>query len=292
MSESKPWIKLWARWYETMSHSDLIAEALHTGPHLLVIAGKHGRREDGSAALVGPDGAALRIADLARRTRWSTRKMAEIVADLRRVGTLAVEGDAFVFPKFQRWQESASASRVRRHRAVTVTPKKRTKREDRGERTEDRPSTPPPTSGLAPVPDSPAEREQHAIEWLRDRLPSARRPDGCNALYMPDAKLRELLRAGAAPSDVIATVEAFADAIEEGHEKRENWRGNYVLSLAWFEQIQARYVTRDIERPAARSLADALEHEERTGSLPAGWQRVADGVVGPGGKHHEVEARC
>lgn len=291
---SKPWIKLWARWYESSSHALLSPEALHTGPHLLVLAGKYGRQEDGSALLVGPQGEPLSIAELARMTRWTSAKMARILGELRQCGTMTASGAALCFPRFDRWQESSSAARVRRHRArdvtVDVTPSKRSKTEDRRQRTEDRPSDPP--SGLAPVPDSPAEREEVALARLREGLTWVRRPSGCNALLLPDAKLRELLRAGASVDDVIETVGAFADAIDRGEEKRSDWRAHYVLSFGWFERIRATHVLRGRAPQQVDTIEQALDVETRTGVLPAGWQRVAGGVVGPGGKLHEVESRA
>lgn len=39
--------------------------------------------------------------------------------------------------------------------------------------------------------------------------------------------------------------------------------------------------------PTITSPADALAHEAETGSLPRGWQRVSEGLVGPNGKLHE-----
>jgi hypothetical protein len=153
---SKPWIKLWTRWYESSSHALLSPEALHTGPHLLVLAGKYGRQEDGSARLVGPHGKPLSISDLAKLTRWSSGKMARILGELRQCGTLDVVANAYSFPRFDRWQESSSASRMRRHRGVTVTGEVTTecapKTEDRGEKTEDRElPTPPPARRSSPA---------------------------------------------------------------------------------------------------------------------------------------------
>lgn len=193
-SDARPWIKLWARWYESSSHALLSAEALHTGPHLLTIAGKFGRRDDGSAALVGPQGEALTIAALAKMTRWTSAKMARIVAELRQCGTLDVDGATYCFPRFTRWQESSSASRVRKHRTpkpgVTVTPEKRPKIEDRGEKTEEREPPPPPTSRPVQAPRAAggttarlsAEGWKH--EWQVYRWPEVRESVG-QALQCP-----------------------------------------------------------------------------------------------------------
>jgi hypothetical protein len=170
MSGAKPWIKLWTRWYESSSHALLTPEALHTGPNLLVLAGKYGRQEDGSARLVGPHGKPLSISDMAKLTRWSTAKMARILGELRQCGTLDVVANAYSFPRFDRWQESSSANRMRRHRGVTVTgdvtPECASKREDRGETRDER--EPP----LPVAPRTSPAREHEAVglaAQLRER---------------------------------------------------------------------------------------------------------------------------
>lgn len=146
----------------------------------------------------------------------------------------------------------------------------------------------PPHPAL--VPGSPHETEEISLAQLRERLTYARRPSGCNALLLPDAKLRELLRAGASVDDVVETVEAFADAVDRGDEKRSDWRAHYVLSFGWFERIRATYLQRGGGPARVTTLEQALDVERRTRSLPAGWQRVAAGVVGPNGKLYDAEA--
>jgi hypothetical protein len=174
------WIKLWARWYETTSHALLSPQALHTGPHLLTLAAKAGPDATGTAWLKAPDGGSYSLDDLAKLTRWPKRTLDKVLGELRQAGTVIYAPNVWGFPNFQRWQESPSAARVRRHRLrkrdgnsecnASVT----TEAEDRGQK--QKTETPPTPSRGEPW--TLGEWAQYAWKWYeRQRcevMPGAR----------------------------------------------------------------------------------------------------------------------
>lgn len=260
MSDAKPWVKLWTRWYESSSHALLTPEALHTGPNLLVLAGKYGRQEDGSARLVGPHGKPMSISDMAKLTRWSTAKMARILGELRQCGTLDVVANAYSFPRFDRWQESSSANRMRRHRGVTVTddvtPVCASKREDRGETKDERGekggvvSSEIPVAHARQVPEPPTAEaraaERHVEnEGLRERLtltgevpqPRVKGQSLGNLPTRPN-DLRKLLDAGYAFDEIVATAVWLSERITAGEILPAAWSGAFYGG--WHDSFRQR----------------------------------------------------
>jgi hypothetical protein len=231
---AKPWIKLWTRWYESSSHALLSPDALHTGPHLLVLAGKYGRQEDGSARLVGPHGKPLSISELAKLTRWTSAKMARILGELRQCETLAVVADAYTFTRFEHWQESKSAGRMRRHRGVTVTPEVTPvcapKTEDRRQRTEDITTTPLPPKG--------GEREWGEVAQVCDRLPWIAAKG--KSLLSPRDRIHKLVVNGATADEIVRVLEGLAAAVEAGKEPVSYWNAQYVFS-GHYDRLRTAY---------------------------------------------------
>ena len=306
--ENRPWIKLWARWYESTSHALLSPHALHTGPHLLIIASRHGIAGD-SAYLVGPNGDPLSFGDLARLTRWPPKNIAKIVAELIQCQTMAVEtdrGTVHLFPNFRRWQESPSAARVRKHRerkgnvtsadniAVTVTA------EDRGQKTEDRVTTPlPPQAGEAPkrrpkakYTEAETAQADQVIERINERKRAIIAKFG--GTYQPfratQTNRREVIRL-LRDGELIETVLAVVDS-----EAREVWRRRGE-GLEWLNPVTpfraanwpvrlARVGRPDVAGSATSTavvctLDEALAHLAANGKPPQGWVYDADANLVP-----------
>jgi hypothetical protein len=290
---SKPWIKLWARWYETTSHLLMSPHALHTGPHLLMLASKYGRRDDGSAALVGPTGEPLTLGDLARLTRWPPKTIGTVVRELTTCGTLEQHGRTYVFPRFDRYQESSSAARVRKHRerscnvtdSVTVTddvtPLKRPKTEDRRQKT-DSPKAPRKRGDIPPA-------IRAKCDEVIDRL-NERRAYIAERFGLPKRKgfgktdtLRKFIAARLAEGEDLETLLAVVDArarkiVREGGEGFEHLTtstpfrpANWAYSLGLIDEHPRKTDATSAPEKPVETVDEARAHLEREGSLPHGW---------------------
>lgn len=114
------YFKLWHLWWTSESHEDLGEDPISIGPVLMSFCRWDPGRDNGWA--VTEKGHPVTCGALARRARWSGRGASERVAaalrELERVGTAELRSDgAWGLPKFGKWQESASAAKMRKSRA-------------------------------------------------------------------------------------------------------------------------------------------------------------------------------
>lgn len=114
------YFKLWHLWWTSESHEDLGEDPIAIGPVLMSFCRWEPGRDNGWA--VTEKGQPVTCGALARRARWSGRGAGERVAaalrELERVGTAELRSDgAWGLPKFGKWQESASAAKMRKARA-------------------------------------------------------------------------------------------------------------------------------------------------------------------------------
>lgn len=101
-------------WWTTESHRELSGYALALGPYLIVEA----KRSRDPGRIITENGRPLSLSVIAREMRFPEAELARGIEELVTVGTLQRDADGVLwFPNFERWQESGSASRMRRHRA-------------------------------------------------------------------------------------------------------------------------------------------------------------------------------
>jgi hypothetical protein len=115
-----PWCKVYAKFFESLSHAELDVTTLGVGIACLIIANRRGREADGSGwVVVKRGGQPMSWAGIARYAHATIDQVEKALSDLVRVGTMAHrEADgAYGFPKLQRWQEDPSTERQRRKRA-------------------------------------------------------------------------------------------------------------------------------------------------------------------------------
>lgn len=114
----KHWIKLWVSWLTTPAHLELSGGALGLGPLLLLLATWDGEYGSGGWLLT-EDGAPMSRDALARSVHLTRAHLDRYIVELMRCRTITLrESDGAIgFAKFGRWQETASASRMRRRRA-------------------------------------------------------------------------------------------------------------------------------------------------------------------------------
>ena len=111
-----PWTKVYADWFDSLSHADLDVVTLGIGIKAMQIANARGRQPDGSGLLIGARGAPLALSVLAQRAHATIEQVEGALAALEAVGTLETRDGFYVFPNLQRWQEDPSAERQRRSR--------------------------------------------------------------------------------------------------------------------------------------------------------------------------------
>jgi hypothetical protein len=278
MSSSRPWVKVWQTWWTSPSHVDLDLTTLAIGLRVMSLTGASPDQEGESRYCLRADGAGLSLTALARECRCTVGKLSMAIDELVAVGTMLRRADGAIgFVKWDEYQLSPRALRDRRKSAAecaadcrqTAAPtngQTHGKRSARGQRSEVResalqtPPDPPRTAGLLD--------EDHAVAWLRDRLPYSRRPQGANALPVLDAKIREMLRAGFTAERILAGTETLARAIDAGQAKRADWRGTYVFSVGWFERIEAEFGSNSTGMTAEQ----AAEYVAKNRRAPPGWR--------------------
>lgn len=114
----KHWVKLWVSWLTTPAHLELSGGALGLGPLLILIATWDGEYASGGW-LLAEDGTPMSRDAMARAVHLTRAHLDRYIGELLRCRTLTIrESDGAVgFAKFGRWQETASASRMRKQRA-------------------------------------------------------------------------------------------------------------------------------------------------------------------------------
>lgn len=119
----KHWVKLWVSWLTTPAHLELSGGALGLGPLLILIATWDGEYASGGW-LLAEDGTPMSRDAMARAVHLTRAHLDRYIGELLRCRTLTIrESDGAVgFAKFGRWQETASASRMRRQRAHSDAP--------------------------------------------------------------------------------------------------------------------------------------------------------------------------
>jgi hypothetical protein len=111
------YFKLWIGWYTCESHVDLSGDALHIGPVLMSFCIRRWVPGVDLAYAVNEKGAPVSVAAIARRAKWTSKRTADALGELESVGTCVIRSDgAWGFSKFGRWQESASAAKMRKCR--------------------------------------------------------------------------------------------------------------------------------------------------------------------------------
>lgn len=142
---ARPWVKVWESWWKSRSHDDLDADALLVGLRLLSVAQAAPQSDEETRWCLTPGGEPKSHRALARECRVSPSRVGSAIRSLLKVGTLVERrtDGAVGFPKWDQYQLSPSALRMRRHRArtqhvtdgVTVTGDVDDKRtEDRGQK--------------------------------------------------------------------------------------------------------------------------------------------------------------
>lgn len=125
---SKPWCKLWERWYTTRSHVGLGGVALNIGPRLISLA--NGSPKPGwlvTSSLATGDGGdvvgdvtdvtPISVETIAREVRFALPDVATALRELLQCGTLSVDsGGVLFFPNFAEWQTHPGHERTRRWR--------------------------------------------------------------------------------------------------------------------------------------------------------------------------------
>ena len=143
------WIKLYDRWFESRSHRFLGFEALHLGPHLLVMAAQSGVQEDGSAWILHGD-QPLTVNQIATLARLENERAIRALDELESAGTVVRRTDgAYGFPKFSEYQETAEAARKRGEVGPTSDTKLVPKRREEEEKTREEKTPPKPPGGSA-----------------------------------------------------------------------------------------------------------------------------------------------
>jgi hypothetical protein len=117
VSSSRPWVKIWQTWWTTPSHADMTIETLGIGARIMSLVGAAPDQPGPERWCLRPDGQPLSINALARECRVSAAKLKRAVAEFEAAGTMTRRDDGAIgFPRWDEYQLSPSALRMRRHR--------------------------------------------------------------------------------------------------------------------------------------------------------------------------------
>lgn len=304
----KHWIKLWVSWLTTPAHLELSGGALGLGPLLLLLATWDGEYGSGGWLLTEQGHPMSRDA-LARAVHLTRAHLDRYLSELMACNTLTLrESDGAIgFAKFGRWQETASASRMRRRRAnggansdggCDVQSDAQTV-DDRRQTTELATQATPPTPSRGVSSESPAEaaflshppakraakprptdaRAQPVI----DRIEKLRAELGLKPLQAAHATPRYILARmaeGADAATMLAAVEARAAEIRAGRGDQEYFNavsmftgpgsrgpGGWATSLVALERAGKRAPTSRGAAPPSPRPTRSGYHDPKTGQF-------------------------
>jgi hypothetical protein len=248
-----PWAKIWWTWYASRSHLGLSGVALALGAPLMLLGrvaaerhsyahsdGQSDGQSDGDCDLVwlrDKAGKPITAAQVAGVARFPKADVEVALAELVEADTLVVSADGvYGFPNFWRYQETASAARMRKLRRHTerhsdarsaphVTTEGRGKREEvrekRGDIREVAAEAAPPGDGSEQVTTQVVAKPRKADEakgFLRAALKASFRASGDVAPEVSDGvaakaarRVRELVEAGHAP-DIATAAQRLVEA--------------------------------------------------------------------------------
>jgi hypothetical protein len=113
---SKPWVKVWERWWTSRSHADLSLETLAVGLRVMSLTAAAPDQEGTARFCLRPDGKPLSGAALARECRIPGRRLRAAIDELVAVGTLIRrEGGAIGFANWDEYQLSPAKRDHQRH---------------------------------------------------------------------------------------------------------------------------------------------------------------------------------
>lgn len=276
------YVKLWRSWWTGESHVHVGADALYVGTVLMTFVRWQPGQDDAWALL--ENGRPISIAIMAARARITGRRVEAGLRELEDAGTVARRTDgAWGFVNFARWQESASAAKMRRQRSVTSAVTVTTDVTPLGEEEEEEkkhvsnpdgfsPPNPQADPGEATPPESGAQILTHpTAESAAGRVASQRRRAAVDLWNWHEAeRTRRLLASSRAPRDA---TDAFLRPLLSLH---AHVRKAYRLgeSEAW-EQIRAYRERRlsDCERELRDGHPDAEKHRDYAAGKPA-WSKA------------------
>lgn len=173
MSSSRPWVKVWDSWWTSRSHANLDRDTLGIGLRILSLTGAAPEQEGDTRYCLDPAGEPMSRRAMARECRCGVRLLTAAIGRLVGAGTLVEREDGAVgFPKWDEYQLSPSALRMRRKRHADRHSDARCDGESartlaaRGQRSEVRGEQETPRELPPPPPEQHARAREHdAVAW-------------------------------------------------------------------------------------------------------------------------------